>query len=110
MMLQSGQKDTMMCRVACSYAYDSAWPIFSAAAPDAPTGRRWHANVRELKFESSRQRLSQQLLLLKLPYLKLLMDCRAKMAAILEAGALQPVAPGLYKLDALVEQQQEYQQ
>ncbi|WIA31508.1 hypothetical protein OEZ86_002401 [Tetradesmus obliquus] len=72
--------------------------------------RRWHANVRQLKFQRSRQRLAQQLLLLKLPYLKLLMDCRAKMGAILDTGALQAVAPGLYKLDALVEQQQEYQQ
>jgi hypothetical protein len=76
----------------------------------AITRCRWHANVHQLKFQRSRQRLAQPLLLLKLPYLKLLMDCRAKMGSILDTGALQHVAPGLYKLDALVEQQQEYQQ
>jgi hypothetical protein len=66
--------------------------------------------VRRLKFQRNRQRLAQQLLLLKLPYIKLLVDCRAKMGGILDTGALQPLAPGLYKLEALVEQQQEYQQ
>lgn len=73
-----------------------------------PALRRWHANVRRLVFQCNRQHLTQQLLVLKLPYLKLLMDSRSKMGAILSAGALQPMPPGLYKLEMLVEQQQEY--
>ncbi|KAF6250704.1 hypothetical protein COO60DRAFT_1629458 [Scenedesmus sp. NREL 46B-D3] len=54
--------------------------------------RRWHANVRQLKFQRSRQRLSQQLLLLKLPHLKLLVDCRAKMGSILDTDVEQMAA------------------
>jgi hypothetical protein len=96
----------------CSVTSSTPGSHLAAVVPAAAIAayRRWHANVRQLKFQRNRQRLAQQLLLLKLPYLKLLVDCRAKMGAILDAGALQPVAPGLYKLDALIEQQQEYQQ
>lgn len=70
---------------------------------------RWHANVRRIVYERNRQQLAKQLLILKPPYLKMLNESRGKLAAVQEAGALQPMPAGLYKLETLVETQQEYQ-
>eukprot|EP00878_Enallax_costatus_P036082 GHUV01040375.1.p1 GENE.GHUV01040375.1~~GHUV01040375.1.p1 ORF type:complete len:651 (+),score=194.50 GHUV01040375.1:228-2180(+) len=73
------------------------------------TLRRWHANVRRNVYERNRQQLAKQLLILKPGYLKVLNESRSKLAAVHQAGALQDMPDGLYKLDALVESQQDYQ-
>eukprot|EP00775_Hariotina_reticulata_P001613 gene1613-1953_t len=70
--------------------------------------RRWRLNVRQLRYQRSRQQLSQKLLLLKAPYLRTLMECRSKLAQVQTAGAFESMPPGLCQLETMVAQQQEY--
>lgn len=54
--------------------------------------------------------MSGQLLLLKPSFHRVLAEVRARLTGVQAAGALQEMEPGVFKLDVLVAQQQEYQQ
>eukprot|EP00879_Flechtneria_rotunda_P023368 GHRR01024718.1.p1 GENE.GHRR01024718.1~~GHRR01024718.1.p1 ORF type:complete len:686 (+),score=249.45 GHRR01024718.1:347-2404(+) len=69
---------------------------------------RWCSNTRQARYQRHKQQVEEQLLHLRPHYLKTLMDCRAKLAAIQSAGTLVVPPPGPYKLDALIDMQQEH--
>lgn len=83
-------------------------PLLHAAAGGG-VPRRWHATARRARYERHRRQLSQRLLLLKPAFLRTLQDCRRHLDGLQAAGALAAMPPGAYRLDALLETQQEWQ-
>lgn len=70
---------------------------------------RWRANARRQRFQRRRQQVSQQLLLLKPGFQRVLSESRSRLAQLQAVGALQQMDAGAFRLEALVSQQQEYQ-
>jgi hypothetical protein len=70
----------------------------------------WQAKAQQQRFQQRRQQLSQRLLLLKPNFHRVLGESRARLAQLAAQGPLAPMEEGVFKLEALVDTQQEYQQ
>lgn len=70
----------------------------------------WRTNAQQQRFQRRRQQLSQRLLLLKPSFHRVLGECRSKLAQLHAEGPLAAMEEGLFRLEALVNLQQEYQQ
>lgn len=70
----------------------------------------WQATAQRQRYEQRRQQLSQQLLLLKPSFHRVLADARAKLGQLHSEGSLAAMEEGTFRLEALVAAQQEYQQ
>ncbi|KIZ03699.1 hypothetical protein MNEG_4262 [Monoraphidium neglectum] len=75
----------------------------------APPSRRWHEAARRRRFERARERLARRLILLRPGMRGALMEARARLREVGEAGATGALpGEGLYRLESLVQAQQEH--
>jgi hypothetical protein len=72
--------------------------------------RSWQATAQHQRYQQRRQQLSQQLLLSKPSFHRVLAESRAKLGQLRSEGSLAPMEEGVFRLEALVSAQQEYQQ